>query len=207
MKKRLYYIYDPMCSWCYAFASAFDVLKQHLDDSYEIIYIPGGLAPHNDEVMPQAMQKNIQTIWRDIEQRTQTPFNHDFWTQCTPKRSTYLACQATLAAKQQHKEEAMIHAIQEAYYLKALNPSEKSTLTALASQLHLDVTKFTYDLTSQETVALFEEALDKRRKMGVSSFPTLLLQYKKELYPIPIHYNEPKKMLAHIDNLSQNIYF
>ena len=41
---HLYYIYDPMCSWCYAFSDTFEKLKEKLDSNIKIEYIPGGLA-------------------------------------------------------------------------------------------------------------------------------------------------------------------
>ncbi len=207
MKKRLYYIHDPMCAWCYAFAPTFETIKQNLGEDFEVIYIPGGLAPHTTEPMPQAMREKIEGFWYQITDVVGTKFNHDFWTKCTPRRSTYLSCQATIAARLQNKEYEMIGAIQGAYYQRAMNPSDEETLITLAGELHLDVEKFTHDLSSQEVIEIFEEELNKRRKMYVNSFPTLLLQYKKELYPINIEYNQPEKMLAHIKDLSENIYF
>ena len=207
MKKRLYYIYDPMCAWCYAFEPTFKAIKKALDDSFEIIYVPGGLAPHTNEPMPQAMQDKIQTIWKEITTIVGTSFNHDFWIKCNPRRSTYLACQASISARLQHKEEAMIQAIQKAYYQQAQNPSDLETLIDAARSIDLDIKQFKKDIESQKVVELFEEDLNLRRRLGVHSFPTLLLQYKKECYPINITYNEPEKMLAQIKDLSENIYF
>lgn len=207
MKKRLYYIHDPMCAWCYAFAPTFKSILSSLDESYEIVYISGGLAPHSNEPMPNHMQDKIESIWVQINQVVGTVFNHDFWRNCKPRRSTYLACQASIAARLQGKEPQMIEAIQEAYYLKAQNPSNEDTLINAAKTISLDIKKFIDDLKSPEVIELFENDLNHRRKLGVNSFPTLLLQYKKECYPINIIYNEPDKMLAQIKDLSENIYF
>ena len=207
MKKRLYYIYDPMCAWCYAFEPTFKSILKSLDSSYEIIYIPGGLAPHSNEPMAKTMQEKIEFIWVQINEVVGTEFNHDFWRHCKPRRSTYLACQATVAARLQNKEPEMIEAIQKAYYQKAQNPSDADTLIHAANSIGLNVEKFEKDLTSSEVIALFENDLNHRRKLGVNSFPTLLLQYKKECYPINIEYNNPSKMLAQIKDLSENIYF
>lgn len=207
MKKRLYYIHDPMCAWCYAFAPTLNTIKENLDDDFEVVYIPGGLAPHTMEPMAQEMRERIESYWYQITKVVGTKFNHAFWTKCTPRRSTYLSCQASIAARLQEKEYAMIEAIQEAYYQRAMNPSDEDTLITLAKELKLDVEKFTHDLTSDETIEIFNDDLNKRRKMGVNSFPTLILQYKKELYPISIEYNQPKIMLSHIKNLSENVYF
>lgn len=207
MKKNLYYVYDPMCSWCFAFEETFQEIKKNLSDDFEIIYIPGGLAPHSNEPMPKDMQEKIASIWFQIEEMVGTKFNHDFWKKCIARRSTYLACQATIAARLQNQEEAMIKGIQKAYYQKALNPSDADTLIQIAKDIGLNIEKFSHDLTSPQVIELFEQDLTKRKKLRVNSFPTLLLQYKKECYPINIEYNNPKKMLNQIQNMSENIYF
>ena len=63
MVYTLYYVHDPMCSWCYAFKSTLDELKKHLSSNIKLVYVVGGLAPHSDEIMPKDMQEKIQSIW------------------------------------------------------------------------------------------------------------------------------------------------
>ena len=207
MKNKLYYIHDPMCSWCYAFKKDYDLLKMKLPSNIEIINIVGGLAKETNEVMPKDMQEKIESIWYEIEKLTGTKFNHDFWKLCVPRRSTYLACKAVLCAKEENKENEMIDAIQEAYYQKAQNPSDENTLINLAMNLGMDKIKFKDNLRSEKIEQLFQENLEKRRKLKVFSFPSLVLQYKKELYPINIEYNNVEKIVKQIENLSSNIYF
>ena len=207
MKNKLYYIHDPMCSWCYAFKKDLDNLKKKLPKNIEIINILGGLAKDTDEIMPKEMQEKIQTVWYDIEKFTGAKFNHDFWRLCKPRRSTYPACKAVLCAKEQNMEDEMINAIQKAYYLEAKNPSDEETLISLAQDLKLDIEKFSNDLKSERIEQLFQKDLEKRRELKVFNFPSLILQYKKELYPINIEYNNVNNILKHIENLSSNIYF
>ncbi len=207
MIHTLYYVHDPMCAWCYAFAPTFEKIKENLASNIKIEYVPGGLAPHTNEPMPQDMREKIESIWYQIEEVVGTKFNHDFWTKCTPRRSTYLSCQASLAAKEQGKEEQMIKAIQEAYYLKAMNPSNEDTMIQLAIELDLDVEKFKESLSSEETIEIFNEKLNLRRKLHLNSFPSLAIKYKKEVYPINIKYNEPEAVLKQIENITQNVYF
>lgn len=207
MIHTLYYVHDPMCAWCYAFAPTFEKIKENLAPNIKIEYVPGGLAPHTNEPMPQFMREKIESIWYQIEEVVGTKFNHDFWTKCTPRRSTYLSCQASLAAKEQGKEEQMIKAIQEAYYLKAMNPSDEDIMIQLAINLDFDVKKFKESLNSEETIENFNEKLNLRRKLHLNSFPSLAIKYKKEVYPINIKYNEPEAVLKQIENITQNVYF
>ena len=191
----LYYVHDPMCSWCYAFKSTLDTLKKHLDSNIKLVYVVGGLASHSDEIMPKDMQEKIENIWYEIEEVTGTKFNHDFWEKCIPRRSTYLACEATMLARYENKEEEMINAIQEAYYQKAMNPSDATTLISLAKQIGMDEKKFEEDLKSQKIEDDLQNELNFRRSLHVKTFPSLILEYKKELYPINIKYNDYETML------------
>lgn len=207
MQKTLYYIHDPMCSWCYAFKPVFEELKKNLKDDTHIVYVCGGLAQHTDEPMPKDQQEKIKAIWQQIEEEIGTQFNYDFWSKNTPQRATYLACQALILAREMGKEEEMLQAIQRAYYQKALNPSQKEVLVKLADEIGLDKKVFEQRLHTPQMQALLDEDLNLRRKLNVRVFPTLLLQYKKECYPINIDFKESSKMLAQIQNLSENTYF
>jgi putative protein-disulfide isomerase len=175
----LYYVHDPMCSWCYAFKPTLDKLKENLKENIKIVNVVGGLAKHSDEIMPLDMQEKIEDIWYEIEKQVGTKFNHDFWRNCKPRRSTYLSCQATILARKENKENEMIDAIQEAYYLKAQNPSDATTLIALAKQIGMDEKKFEEDLKSQKIEDDLQEELNFRRSLYVRSFPSLVLKYKK----------------------------
>ena len=203
----LYHVHDPMCSWCYAFRETLNELKKHLDSNVKIVNVVGGLAAHSDEIMPKEMQEKIENIWYEIQEVTGTKFNHDFWKKCLPRRSTYLACQATILARYENKEEEMIEAIQEAYYQKALNPSDATTLITLAKQIGMDEKKFEEDLKSQKIEEDLQNELNFRRSLYVKTFPSLILKYKKELYPINIKYNDYESMLNQIKDMTENSYF
>ena len=203
----LYHVHDPMCSWCYAFKPTLDELRKNLDSNIKIQQVVGGLAKHSDEIMPKDMQEKIENIWYEIEENTGAKFNHDFWKKCAPRRSTYLACQATMLARYENKENEMIEAIQEAYYQKAMNPSDATTLISLAKQIGMDEKKFEEDLKSQKIEDDLQNELNFRRSLHVKTFPSLILEYKKELYPINIKYNDYKSMLDQINNMVENSYF
>ena len=147
----LYYVHDPMCSWCWAFRPVWSALTRDLPAGIRPQRLLGGLAPDTREPMPQQMRDKISAIWQQIQQMLPaTEFNHDFWQRCTPRRSTYPACRAVISARNQGAgfEEPMILAIQRAYYLEARNPSEEETLAELAEAIGLDGDEFVRDLNA-----------------------------------------------------------
>jgi putative protein-disulfide isomerase len=112
-----------------------------------------------------------------------------------------------MLARDENKENEMIDAIQEAYYLKAQNPSDASTLIELAKNIGMDEKKFEEDLKGQKIEKDLQNELNFRRSLYVKAFPSLILKYKKELYPINIKYNDHKSMLEQINDMVENSYF
>ena len=89
----------------------------------------------------------------------------------------------------------------------AINPSDKTTIISLAKQIGMDEKKFEKDLKSQKIEDDLQNELNFRRSLYVKTFPSLILKYKKELYPINIKYNDYKSMLNQIKNMTENTYF
>lgn len=197
----LYYVHDPMCSWCYAFRPLWITIKQSLPTELTVRYLVGGLAPDNNEVMPQALQEKLQATWQHISQAVPgTRFNHDFWTKQTARRSTYPACRAVLAAKAQNaeKEEAMIAGIQQAYYQQAKNPSDNDTLIQIATEMGLNREQFAADLLSKHIEQTLTDEIQFTRSIGGNSFPSLFLFDGKNYQPIQLSYTDKSVILSQL---------
>ena len=157
----------------------------------EIVYTMGGLAPDSDQPMPYELRDKLMATWRYIQQNIPgTEFNYDFWTEQSPRRSTYPACRAVMAAKMlnAHREQPMILAIQQAYYLSAKNPSDEDTLVDCAESIGLDRNQFTDTLRSSECDAAFAKDREQSRLLGISSFPSLVITRKDARFSIPVNY-------------------
>ena len=196
----LYYIHDPMCSWCWAYRPTWLRLRENLPAGVSWQNVLGGLAPDNDQPMPEDLRHMIQGHWRHIESVIGTEFNFDFWSKCQPRRDTYKACRAVIAAAQQDAEEAMIETIQKAYYLKAMNPSEPETLADLAAELGLDRSRFCEDQVSDMTEAEFRCQLSLRDRLSVRSFPSLVLERDTQAFKIEHDYHDFSSTIANIEN-------
>ena len=186
----LYHVHDPMCSWCWGFRRVWDQLRESLPESVKVANVVGGLAADNDDPMPLEQQKTISGYWSDVAEQTGAQFNFDFWKVCQPRRSTYPACRAVLAAAIQRAEQAMIDAIQQAYYLRAMNTSDNSTLITLAKEIGLDAERFAADLISPAIQAELEKNFALRQKIGVYSFPSLVLAQGEVFSPIAVDYQD-----------------
>ena len=141
--------------------------------------------------MPPEMRTWLQQTWRKIAERIPgTGFNHDFWIRCAPRRSTYPACRAVIAARRQDPslDEAMTDAIQRAYYLEACNPSDRDTLIGLAGEIGADAAAFAATLDAPETQAELEREMARIRIMDANRFPSLVLDLDGSRWRVPIDY-------------------
>lgn len=198
---NLFYIHDPMCSWCWGFNPTWQKIISELPFNLQLKYLLGGLAPDSDEPMPNAMQIEIVAYWRKIQRAIPgTEFNFDFWENCEPRRSTYPACRAVIAARKQQAdaEQEMITAIQHDYYLNAQNPSNDDTLIKLAVSLELDKQIFLTDLNSQETQKKLEQEIHFSRQIGAQGFPSLIIEKQGKYQTVPLDYNKPEVTLDFI---------
>lgn len=198
----LYYAHDPMCSWCWGFAPNWRRVQAMLPDAVEVVPLLGGLAPDTEAPMPAAMQHHLQTTWRRIQDRIPgTEFNFDFWRTCKPRRSTWRACRAVIAARIQDPAMAspMVSAIQRAYYLEALNPSDAEVLIHLADRLGLDGQEFGTHLDAPACQAALDREMALCRRFGLTNFPSLALVTGDSGWPVEIDYTNPLMMVERIE--------
>ena len=193
-----------MCSWCWAFRPVLLQLRDKLPGDITWQNVLGGLAPDNDEPMPVQTREMVQGHWRKIQTMLGIEFNFDFWTQCQPRRDTYKASRAVVAASWQQAEEAMIAAIQEAYYLRAMNPSEPDTLTELAAELGLDQSRFASDFGAAKTETEFRRQLQLRAELYVRSFPSLVLEHNSRRSLVKHDYHDYHVPLTQIRTIMDN---
>mgnify|MGYP003672874777 CR=1 FL=1 len=206
---RLFYIHDPMCSWCYAFSASWVVLQKELPANIQIIYLLGGLAPETTEPMQVDLQNKIQQTWHRIEETVPgVKLNYDFWLLNTPFRSTYPACRAILAAKKQGNEfeTKILQAIQVAYYQKAKNPSLQAVLQVCASEVGLDAVAFKKNLASADVESELQHEIQQARSMGVNSFPSLRLLHNGVQFSITVDYLNHLTMIDEITNIIETYH-
>ena len=197
MNSTLYYVHDPMCSWCWGFESARRQLFDRLPQNLHIRRLLGGLAADTDQPMAGEMRAYIQHAWHEVEQKVEGKhFNFDFWSACQPRRTTWPACRAVIAARRQggKYDEKMTAAIQTAYYTQARNPSDDATLIDLADEIGLNHTDFTAALNSDETQRELLSEMELTTELAVRSFPSLLLKMENSVWTIPINYTQSDKM-------------
>lgn len=95
----------------------------------------------------------------------------------------------------------MISAIQQAYYLRALNPSDDEVLVQLAVELGLDGERFAADLNSTEIRETLQQQMQLAHSMPINGFPSLVLQTGQVYRPLPLDYHSAQNILDELSAL------
>lgn len=202
----LFYVYDPMCSWCWGYKPTWTFLQAQLKQQFpqlSIEYRLGGLAADTSEPMPEEMEEFLQQTWQQVSQQLGSEFNFDFWTKCQPRRATYPACRGVLLARDEGLEQPFYQAVQQAYYLQAKNPSDDDTLINIAAELGMDSSAFASALNSEHTQQRLQQEINQTRRLPIQGFPSLVMALNGDLILIELDYKNAQTSFKQIESLMQ----
>src|SRR5699024_12514796 len=95
-----------------------------------------------------------------------------------------------LSAQAQVQDDVMIDDIQLAYYMRAMNPSDDTTLIQLAKELGLNATLCSQTLSSPATQARLLQQVTFARRLPIAGFPSLVLTQGAQNHAIPLRSEE-----------------
>lgn len=196
----LFYVGDPMCSWCYGITNEWQALVG-LYPQAEVQYIMGGLRPNGRETMAD-LKDFLQEHWKGVQLRTGKPFKFDIL-QRDMVYNTEPACRAVVTFRHYKPEKTgdFFKMVQHAFYVENHNPYLASNYADIAEKLGVDrenyLAYFLSPSAGQETMADFEKA----RSLGATGFPTILAEVNGTLFVVSRGYQTAASMHANIQRL------
>lgn len=181
---KLVYVGDPMCSWCYGFGKELtQLLGRHLALRLDIVV--GGLRAGGTEILDDAAKQFRLQHWARVEAASGLPFDREaFVARQGFVYDTEPVCRAVVAARRLAPQAdllAVFRAFQHAFYAEGRDTTDGKELAAIgAAELQRqghDVSGagFLYAWRDPATVAETHADFTRTRKLGVNSFPSLLL--------------------------------
>lgn len=68
--KTLWYLADPMCSWCWGFAPVIDMIRDDYSDQLSTELLLGGLRPGTKLPMEPSQREEILNHWHAVHRKT-----------------------------------------------------------------------------------------------------------------------------------------
>jgi putative protein-disulfide isomerase len=174
----LWYVADPMCSWCWGFAPVIEAVRDAYRERIRVALLLGGLRPGTTDPVTDAFRNDILHHWHEVHERTGQPFRFegalpDGFVYDTEPASRAVVAAAELDAGQTYP---MFKAIQQAFYAEGMNVTDPENLARIAASLGLDAGAFRARLDADLTLQKTRTSFLRARQWGVSGFPSLILQ-------------------------------
>jgi len=177
-KPSLWYVADPMCSWCWGFSPVIDAIQKDYSDRLDVSLLMGGLRPGTVEPMEAGQREEILHHWHEVHRRTGQPFQFEG---AMPEGFVYdtePACRAVVAVSCLNPALAFPYfkGLQKAFYADRKDVTKPSILAALAETQGLAASDFLKMLHSDETHRQTRGHFRQAHQWEVQGFPTVVLQ-------------------------------
>jgi putative protein-disulfide isomerase len=174
----LYFVVDPMCSWCWGFAPVIEEARRRLKEAYDIHLVMGGLRTKGEMVWDTPAKRYLQKHWKKVGERTGQPFNDILFEKSDFTYDTYPACKAVVTVRELLGEDAAftyLHAIQYAFYAQGIDITKTRLLFGYYDRLFGNSSKFAFMYGTERMETLMYHDVAKARSMGATVFPSVVL--------------------------------
>lgn len=198
----LYYIGDPMCSWCYGFAPEVTQIQNELHDEIPVEIVLGGLRPNGTQTMAE-LGDFLKEHWDEIEELTGQIFQHDILQQKEFIYNTEPACRAVVVVRQIDATKTLefYKAVQTAFYRYNEDVHSIDTYLDIAQQMEIDTAQFRTLYESDAMKMATELDFGIAQQMGIRGFPSLVLKKGDEYHLISNGYQKASVILEKINSL------
>lgn len=182
MSQRLIYVMDPMCSWCWGFASVIDAILEASPD-LPIHFVAAGLRTGHRDLLDERTREVLAEHWDTVQRASSQAFVSPFDLPDTFIYDTEPACRALVVARELDPQHvwALVKAIQQALYTEGEEVARVALLMRLAEAAGYDRELFCRRFDAPESRAATEADVAWVQDLGIAGLPILLGQRDGQL--------------------------
>ncbi len=194
---KLIYVGDPMCSWCYGFGQELSALSARVPD-LDLEIVVGGLRAGATDLLDEAGKRFRLPHWKRVEELSGLPFNREaFMAREGFVYDTEPVCRAVVAARRIAGDKGLLdvfRTLQHGFYVEGLDTTDGRVLAGIAVKaLHangvaVSIDEFYQTWAAAETIEEAQRDFARARALGVTSFPTLLLENDGQVFAVGAGY-------------------
>lgn len=194
---QVFYIGDPMCSWCWGMSPEIDALATWCaDQGLGFRMVMGGLRAGGGDPWNDAFRGFLRQEWTHIAAQTGQPFGFTLLERALFSYDTEPACRAVVTARglfagdQEaiRREVSFFAEVQRKFYVDGEDPKEAAFYHDICVANGIDPARFATDFASPEARQATEVDFQLARQLGVRGFPTVMLQTSAGLQEISVGY-------------------
>lgn len=181
--RTVWYVADPMCSWCWGFSTVIEAIEAAYRDRLTVTMVMGGLRAGTTSPMAPAQREEILHHWKAVQRRTGQAFRFEGAMPDGFVYDTEPPCRAVvaMAAVKPAATRAYFERVQAAFYMEGRDVTQPGVLVELAADCGVENDRFEPAFNSVDTKARTREEFVRVYRWGVRGFPTLLLQHGDEV--------------------------
>ena len=200
-ERTLWYVADPMCSWCWGFSPVIEAIQHEYGNQLGIELLLGGLRPGTKHPMLPTQREKILDHWRTVQQQTKQPFRFEG---AMPEGFIYdtePASRGVVAISLINREAifSFFTLVQSTFYVEQQDVTNVAVLSQLADRVGVDVQQFVQAFESDIAKDLTLEHFQKARHWGVHGFPTLIAQRGADYNLLSTGYCSLDQLLPKLD--------
>lgn len=182
--RRLVYVMDPMCSWCWGFAPvASALIAQAAAAGVATHVVLGGLRTSAGAALDDNKRAYILKHWQSVAELTGQAFRFDGALPPGFVYDTEPACRAVVAARLLDEDIALklTQLIQQAFYAEGLDVTRTPLLVELAEAAGVPRIEFAEAFDSVQALDATRRDFTWVEDLGIAGFPTLLAERDGQL--------------------------
>jgi len=208
--KKLVYVYDALCPWCYAFTPVVKALSHHYGDRLGLEVLSGGMVRDDQvrEVGGEEEASALRESYRSITELTGAQFGEAFFEGIARHRRRLdseppaIALAAFRMVASGRSELEFVHTVLKENFWEGGDPSSDEFYRRIAQRLGLDPDKLLAAMRTEEARdgALYDFA--QARQLNADAFPRLYLQTAEDyLYLVSRGYSDFEQVRSIIDKI------
>jgi putative protein-disulfide isomerase len=173
--RRVIYVADPMCSWCWGFAPEIEKLREILDNETSFSMLMGGL--RDGAEWNEKMKEFLRSHWKAVHLRTGQPFSDVLLQQGRFDYNTEPSCRACVAMRMMDEalEYDAFKALQRAFYEEGRDITDDAVILSVIRGIGIDAAAFEKIFHSEEAAEATRSDRRKAFTYGANAFPSLVV--------------------------------
>jgi putative protein-disulfide isomerase len=176
-EKILWYIADPMCSWCWGFAPIIKSIRLNYSEQLKVEPVMGGLRSGKLAIASE-QRAEILNHWKAVNEMTGQPFSFEG---AMPEGFIYdtePSCRGVVAMALINPSLvfSLLESIQFSFYVEQKDVTNPRVLAELAGKIGVDMNLYLQVFESDDAKKKVSIHFNKVRQWGVNSFPTIAVQ-------------------------------
>lgn len=188
MDHEIFYLYDPLCGWCYGFSPVIRDWHSQIGSEIPFTVLAGGMVV-GERVGPVGkVAPYIKTAFKRVEELSGVRFGADFLEMMNNGGSTIFDSEppsrAGFILKDNFPDAAVeiAHDVQDIIYKYGLDPNLATSYHQLANKLGMTSTDFDTHFESLDYRLAIRDEFALVGQFGVSGFPTVVYRFKDQYF-------------------------